>query len=380
MNPTTLAEQATLGALLLDPTQIPAVQGFLRPTDFLSPWHRGIFEAMLTRQSAGQPITAPDIHADLVAGTTRHYAPHADEGIRVVRLVSLMEVPPPRPKLLRYAQMVLEAALRRQVRDLGLLLRAGAVVATTDTAGPRAAHDGPFAEITAQLHEAADRWDTATVHPFDTPSAPRPEAIAQAAAHRDDVAGSAARLVDAAPAVHAAQIHLAELDVLAGMLAYPSSVPAVRARISGSLFRVDTHRNTFAAICDLADLDEPIDAVTVAWQAQREQALRGNGLAADTVLQLSTHPPAGDPAHAAEMMAQLATRTVADQSAQALAIAAGHPGITVPDLLDTAHSHLAAVQRAVTGPKTPRPGSWARPWHLQLVRGAQAVGQTGRSR
>ena len=361
MNPTTLAEQATLGTLLVDPAQIATVQGFLRPADFLDTWHRTIYAAMLTRAIAGQPITPQDIHADLVVDA------HPDERTRVVRLTSLMEVPPPRPKAARYAAMVLEASLRRQVRDLGLLLRAGAVVAAADTAAPHAALSGPFAEIDAQLHDARDRWDAATAGTFDTPPPPDPTALIATDAHRVEVAMAASRLLDAAPPPHPEQIARSELDVLAAVLAYPAQLGAVRMRITPSLFTDETHLATYAAICDLADLGEPIDAVTVCWQAQREQALRGKGIDADVVLRLSMNPPAGDPVHAASTMAALATRGVADRSAEQLATAAGHPGIDVNDLLDTAGTHLAAVQRAIAGPIQPRPGSWSRPRHLQLV-------------
>jgi len=374
MNPTTLAEQATLGTLMVDPAQIATVQGFLRPADFLDTWHRTIYATMLTRAIAGHPITPQDIHADLVADA------HPDERTRVVRLTALMEVPPARPIAARYAAMVLEASLRRQVRDLGLLLRAGAVVAAADTAGPHAALGGPFTEIDTQLRDARDRWDAAAAGTFDTPPALDATALAATDAHRLEVAMAAARLVDAAPPPHLQQIARAELDVLAAVLAYPSQLGAVRMRITPSLFTDDTHLATYAAICDLADLGEPIDAVTVCWQAQREQTLRGKGIDAATVLRLSVNPPAGDPAHAAATMAALATRTVADRSAEQLAAAAGHPGIDVNDLLDTAGTHMAAVQRAIAGPTQPRPGSWSRPRHLQLVGSLETGASTSASR
>lgn len=361
MNPTTLAEEATLGTLLLDPPQVATVQGFLRPADFRDTWHRRIYATMLTRQAAGNPMTPQNIHADLVD------AARADDGVRAVRLVSLMEVPPTRPKAARYAALVLEASLRRQVRDLGLLLRAGAVVATADGAGPRAATIGPFAEIGAQLSDARNRWDVARAGTFDTPATPDVTALAAGDAHRLETAMAASRLLEAAPPPLPANVAHAELDVLAAVLARPGDLAGVRGRISGSLFSVEAHLATWAAICDLADLGEPIDAVTVCWQTQREEALRGKGIDAEVVLWLSTHPPAGDATRAARTMAALATRTVADRSAQQLAAAAEHPGINVTDLLDTAARHVAAVQRAITGPTAPRPGSWRRPRHLQLV-------------
>jgi len=216
MNPTALAERATLGTLLIDPSQIAVVQGFLRPADFLDAWHRNIYTAILTRHVAQQPVTAQGVHADLVA------AGHPDERTRAVRLVSLVEMAPPHARATRYAAMVLEASLRRQVRDLGLLLRAGAVVATVDTTGPDAAAS-PFTEIDAQLRDAQERWDAATNGTFDTPPAPSVAELNAADAHRLEVTMSAARLIDAVPAPTSEQLRNAELDVLACVLADPAS-------------------------------------------------------------------------------------------------------------------------------------------------------------
>jgi replicative DNA helicase len=366
MNPTALAERATLGTLLIDPAQFPTVQGFLQPADFLYTWHRNIYAAMRTRQIANDPITPTDIHADLVA------AGHPEENRRAVRLVELMEVPPPHPKAARYAAMVLEASLRRQVRDLGLLLQAGAVVAAANIAGPDVAPAGPLAEIEAQLRDARERWNAATTGTVDTPITLDVNQLEIAAAHRTNVALRAARLVDAATPPKPGKVLRAELNVLAAVLAMPSQLAAVRMRITASLFTDETHLATYAAICDLADLGEPIDAITVCWQAQREQILRGKGLDAEAVLQLTIDPPAGDPGYHAGVMADLASRTVADRCAQQLAVAAEHPGITLADLLDTAGHHVAAVRRAIAGPHQPRPGSWSRPRHLQLVGAHQA--------
>jgi replicative DNA helicase len=361
VNPTALAERATLGTLLIDPAQIATVQRFLRPADFLETWHRSIYKAMLTRRIGGLVITPRDIHTDLV-GTAS-----AEDGVRAVRLIALMEVPPPRPRAAQYAIMVLEASLRRQIRDLGLLLRAGAIVATADTAGPYAATAGPFAEITNQLRDARARWSAPSVTTLDGRPVPDLAELDALEIHRLDVAMSAARLVDAASkSPHTDEILCAERDVLAAVSSRPEQLDDVRTRISPSLFTDQAHLATFAAICDLADHAEPIDAVTVCWQAQREQLLRGRGLDAATVHALAAQPPAGDAAHAAAVMAALATRTIADRSAAQFAALANQPGIEVGDLLDTTNAHVAAVLRAITGPNQPR-SSWSGRRHLQLV-------------
>ena len=162
---------------------------------------------MLALHEADRPVTVKEIHADLVA------AGHPDENNRGVRLVALMEVPPAHPQARRYAVMVLEASLRRQVRDLGVLLRAGAVIATADIAGPDAAQAGPFVEIDAQLRDARRRWASACAGTIDPPASTDTN-LDPASADRVDIALKAARLLDHVTAPTSGQILRAELNVL----------------------------------------------------------------------------------------------------------------------------------------------------------------------
>ena len=53
---TRLAEEATLGALLLDPTPMAQVRGWLRPGDFADALHGQIYSVLCERNAAGQPM------------------------------------------------------------------------------------------------------------------------------------------------------------------------------------------------------------------------------------------------------------------------------------------------------------------------------------
>ena len=48
----TLAEQATLGSLLLEPAHIDHVRAWLRPGDFADWWHAQVYTAILERRAA----------------------------------------------------------------------------------------------------------------------------------------------------------------------------------------------------------------------------------------------------------------------------------------------------------------------------------------
>ncbi|QZA33005.1 replicative DNA helicase [Hydrogenibacillus sp. N12] len=59
------AEQALLGAILLDGEAIVAVSDFVRPDDFYRPAHGKIFAAMLAVAESGEPIDAVTVAAEL---------------------------------------------------------------------------------------------------------------------------------------------------------------------------------------------------------------------------------------------------------------------------------------------------------------------------
>lgn len=80
---THLAEQATLGALILDPTHLGAVRPWLRAGDFADALHGQVYAALCERHTAGEP-TDP---AAMVGALTGR-APGMSPGVRVHDLIA----------------------------------------------------------------------------------------------------------------------------------------------------------------------------------------------------------------------------------------------------------------------------------------------------
>jgi replicative DNA helicase len=146
------AEQATLGALLLHPESLPAITEWLRAGDFADPWHGQLYALLRERLVARQTITPEDAGMSLLDQVGPHKAD-------LPRLASLLTATPPAANPLRYAPMVLEASLRREVAGQGVIVRASAL-ATSLSGGPGPVEAG-VAQVGNGLREAERRWQLA---------------------------------------------------------------------------------------------------------------------------------------------------------------------------------------------------------------------------
>ncbi|HWB36058.1 MAG TPA: DnaB-like helicase N-terminal domain-containing protein, partial [Rugosimonospora sp.] len=117
---TDLAEQATLGALLIDPAPLGQIRRWLRPGDFAGQWHEWVYTTLLERHVAGEPIDPVAVGAAMVE---RFGTRLADQP----RLHTLLAATPHAAHAAAYARIVLDGGLRREVAGSGVLLRAGAL-------------------------------------------------------------------------------------------------------------------------------------------------------------------------------------------------------------------------------------------------------------
>ncbi|RJX16940.1 MAG: replicative DNA helicase [Ammonifex sp.] len=114
------AEQAVLGAVLLDPDVVHRVADLVRPEDFYQEAHRLIYETVLSLDDAGTPIDL----ITLVAGLRREG--HLDRAGGASYVASLVDGVPTTAHAEHYARLVAEKALLRtlirvatRIRDLG---------------------------------------------------------------------------------------------------------------------------------------------------------------------------------------------------------------------------------------------------------------------
>jgi len=101
------AEQAVLGALLLDPEAVHHVPSTLRPDDFYHQGHRLIFEAALNLAEQGQPVDLVTVTGRLREQGTLEKAGGA------AYIASLLDIVPTAANIEHYSRMVEEKSLLR---------------------------------------------------------------------------------------------------------------------------------------------------------------------------------------------------------------------------------------------------------------------------
>mgnify|MGYP005819182707 CR=1 FL=1 len=346
---TALAEQATLGALLLDPEPLDQVRRWLRPGDFATLWHEWVYTTLLERRTAGEPIDPVAVGAGLV---DRFGARLADQP----RLHTLLAATPHPAHAVAYARIVLDGGLRREVAGTGVLLRAGALQAVVD--GSQAPLIATCNVVDAGLDAAASRWAEATGQPHDEVVVPL---ALRAAARNVDARESAARYLEAHPArdVAAERAHVVEL--VGTLIAQPEHIAEVRDWLPPSRVADPAWRLIYAATIELSELGAPIDLVTVAAAARR---YAHHGPALPGLDELRDAVEAGWAAYPPQVLRTVAgdqIRHLADIGADQLHQAANNPGVQIADIADTGHVITATLRRiaaalpGVTGSPAPAP-------------------------
>ncbi|MBQ4382428.1 MAG: replicative DNA helicase [Oscillospiraceae bacterium] len=120
------AEQAVLGAMLIDPRCIPDVIGAVRTEDFYTDTNRDIFDVMFTMFNFSRRVDALTVLEEL------RTSGKATEGTRDY-LAHLMEMTPTAANVLDYAAIVRDKALLRSVADAGSEINTMAMDAANDS-------------------------------------------------------------------------------------------------------------------------------------------------------------------------------------------------------------------------------------------------------
>ncbi|MFD5327945.1 DnaB-like helicase N-terminal domain-containing protein [Streptomyces sp. NPDC127092] len=256
MNPLLKAEQAVLGAVLLDPGQLSHLE-WLAPDHFYRPVHQALFAALRNLRGDGHPavegegpvplswVTDAVAEAGLhVRGLTASYA-HL--------LVSACPRPAHAPV---YGRMVLEGAIHRTVAQHAIRLhqeaRAGAVRGEVEGA----LHHADV--LTGVLTDLARRWGTE----------PRP--VAPATSQAPDP--------PALPPAQADQVAEDEEFLLSVLVERPGAMGEVVDWLRPADFADPVHGQLYQCLGALHHRGEPIDRITLLWEAQRR------GLLADGTL------------------------------------------------------------------------------------------------
>ncbi|MFZ3470471.1 DnaB-like helicase N-terminal domain-containing protein [Streptomyces sp. 4.24] len=271
--PVRFAEQALLGALLLEPLRIKTL-GPLGPEHFSVAMHGALFAAM----SALTP-PAPDIHARepvWITALLDRARPHA-RGLTASYLHTLTDACPNPSHAPAYAQMIVANRARLTIRAAAERL----VQAATDPVLPNpAAHVLDRTDAVAAVLD--DLGGLFPSHPGSLPRTVLPPPPTRDTGTGPDAAGE-------------------EQLLLSTVAAHPACLPEMR-WLRPEDFTVPLHGVLYRCMASLAYRGDPIDAVTVLWEAQHH-GLIASGTTAREVLDLLA-TPAGSPEHWGEQILQ----------------------------------------------------------------------------
>lgn len=336
--PVHYAEQALLGALLLDPHRLTDI-GDLDGSQFDNHAHGALFTAMRTA-----PPPDPQTHRsdaawlNTVLDTARPNAP----GLTASYLHTLIQVCPWPRHAPTYARMIRADHARRT-----LLMHAERLAQTsTDTTLPN-----PAATTLAQADTLGQFLETLAGQ-----FAPHPGSLP-----RTSVPGT--------PAGHSAEEALDEERLLlAAATAHPVEVKDMR-WLQPDDFTLPLHATVWQCLTALAHNGEPVDPVTVLWEAQH-RGLLADGLDPSYLIALVS-TPAGSPEHWGERVLQRALLARAFDIGTRIAACAQDPANTPHQLITGSRRALADLhalrtrwQRSTTptppAARTPRSPAAAR--------------------
>jgi len=236
-----------LGALLLEPVRIRDVHELLRPEHMYRPAHAALFRVLLEQppHPPGKHAALADRTMALIHATTAHTA-----GITPAYAHTLMAACPHPRNAVAYARMILDAADHRTIAVHAIRL-AQVAAADRDRGGLQDTLTHHRALHTA-LDELAHRWGRPSRDP------------------------SPNRVVHTAPPDRPSPRDAADEQALvAALIADPRPLDEIR-RLHPTDFADPTHAALYQCVGALTHRGEPVDPLTVLWEAQRRGHLHGD--------------------------------------------------------------------------------------------------------
>ncbi|MDT0382567.1 DnaB-like helicase N-terminal domain-containing protein [Streptomyces sp. DSM 42041] len=274
--PVHYAEQALLGALLLEPQRLHELPGTIAPASFSNTAHGALFSAI-----RDLPLPDPIEHArttrwlDAVLNTARRQTP----GLTAAYIHQLVQVCPWPKHAGTYARMIEADHARRVLRAEAQRL---AQTATDTTLPHPVATTLQQADIlTVLIDGLAARFPPHPGPPPRTPQAPPSPPLGRTEEALDE-----------------------ETLLLATATAQPSEAATMR-WLTPEDFTHPLHAGLWHCITTLTRRNTPVDPVTVLWEAQHRSLLTAGTDPAE-VLQLLAAAPAGAPQHWGQRILQRA--------------------------------------------------------------------------
>ncbi|MFI1183564.1 DnaB-like helicase N-terminal domain-containing protein [Streptomyces sp. NPDC020799] len=306
--PVYYAEQALLGALLLDPQQLKTL-GALEPGHFGDHSHAVLFAAM---RALPPPAAEAHDREPVWLNAVLHAARPEAPGLSAAYLHSLVHACPWAGHADAYARIIRAGHARRTLHMHAQRLAQSAI----DTTGP-----DPASAVLDQADTLARLLDELAGQ-----FAPHPGSLPRTSPPTPPPRDTSEEALDE------------ERLLLATATAHPSELTTMR-WLQADDFALPLHGALFQCLTALAHRGEPIDAVTVLWEAQHRGLLTTDIAPAELITLLSR--PVGSPEHWGERILQRALL------AQARTIALRIQALT-DDPANSPHQLLTGSRRALT--------------------------------
>ncbi|MFB4193357.1 DnaB-like helicase N-terminal domain-containing protein [Streptomyces carpaticus] len=311
MRPLVRAEQAVLGAALIDPGQLARISGWLKPAHFHRPIHAALYDAMLKLHRANHPGSLPGAGPEVSLTWVNEAVAEAQNHVRGLTPMythTLANACPRPAHAPAYGRMVLEAATQREVTKHAVRLRQAA---RTDALHGGLAHTlGRVEELTRALDALGRSWNDGGLPRATVPPTPAVVPPAQSASEE--------------------QITNERL-LLGSLIENRVSLEALTDSLREDDFAGPGHGQLFDCLRELRHRDEPIDSVTVLWEAQRQGLLADGTLTGDRIEDIRTNAGAGSAEYLGERVLRASVLRVAASAARTIhalsvdeAMAPGH--------------------------------------------------------
>lgn len=299
MKPLLRAEQAVLGAVLLDPGQLASL-AWLEPNHFYRPAHRALFSAMRDLHRAGQPVLDAEGNVPLewVTGTVDEASRNV-LGLNPSYAHTLIAACPRPGHAAMYGRMVLEGAIHRTVTEHAVRLHQAARADALQGEVDGALHQADV--LAGVLADLARRWGTE----------PRP------------VAPAGSRVAEAVPVPAATEQALQdEQFLLSVLLNQPAAISEVVGWLRPGDFAESGHGELYRCLGALHHRGEPVDQLTVLWEAQRRGLLAEGTLTDEQVHGICEGLGAGSAEFLGEQIMRSSLTRTAAASASAIRVLA----------------------------------------------------------
>jgi len=297
VKPLVEAEQAVLGAVLLDPGQLPRLADWLAPVHFSRPVHAALYAAMLRLRADRHPATSRspgEVPLSWVTDTVAEASRHV-RGLTAAYPHTLVAACPRPDHAPAYGRMVLEGAIHRSVAEHAVRLhqaaRADAIRGEVEESLHRAQ------VLTEVLADLGRRWGV-------QPRAVAPRGPAPAASQPFPP-----------PDEH---LLADERHLLGALVEHPARLDQVIAWLRPEDFAVPAHGRLYQCVAALHHRGEPVDRLTVLWEAQHRGLLTNGTLTSEQVKDICRSAAAGSAEYLARQVVRAAMLRTAAASARAV--------------------------------------------------------------